>query len=102
MPPARENPDLQISNAITKAHIGICVCHSSIQRNPRVNVIPSSTAYHHSGTIGNTCGDEHEVSCKMRYNNSITLWVYTHETSMDIRFFSQGSSTLLNNLLPEV
>ena len=32
----------------------------------------------------------------------LTLWVQTHEASMDIGFFFQGRTHLLHNLLPEV
>ena len=45
--------DLPISKAITNAHTGICVCHSSILMTPSTNMTANSTRYHQSGTVEN-------------------------------------------------
>jgi hypothetical protein len=96
-----------MNKAITKAHTGICVGHNSMLMTPRANMTANSARYHHSGTILST--QEVVVSItpssegrKADDGGEITLWVLTHQASVDVWLFSQRPPSLLDNLFPEV
>ena len=39
-------------SATTSAQIGICVCHTSSEMQPKTNMTTNTAPYHHSGTCG--------------------------------------------------